>query len=139
MRTQWGRSRRDGLRGRHGDVYITRRKSLYDASSSNLLCDNLEGGRLKREGTYAYLWLTRVDVWQTPTQYCKAIILQLKTNKFLKKWFWDFPGGLWLRLHTSTAGEQVWSLVRELRFHRLNGTVKKEITKNKNNEEIKKI
>ena len=32
------------------------------------------------EGTYVYLWLTRVDVWQKPTQCCKAIILQLKTN-----------------------------------------------------------
>ena len=24
----------------------------------------------------------RVDVWQKTTQYCKAIILQLKINKF---------------------------------------------------------
>ena len=24
------------------------------------------------------LWLMHVDVWQKPTQYCKAIILQLK-------------------------------------------------------------
>ena len=27
-----------------------------------------------------YLWLIHVDVWQKPTQYCKAIILQLKIN-----------------------------------------------------------
>ena len=40
--------------------------------------------RFKREGTYVYLWLIHVDVWQKPTQYCKAIILQLKINKFLK-------------------------------------------------------
>ena len=33
------------------------------------------GGRLT-EGTYVYLWLIHVDVWQEPTQYCKAIILQ---------------------------------------------------------------
>ena len=46
---------------------------------------SLEGGRFRREGTHAYLWLTRVDVWQTPTQYCKAIILQLKANTFFKK------------------------------------------------------
>ena len=26
-----------------------------------------------------------VDVWQKPIQYCKAIILQLKINKFTKK------------------------------------------------------
>ena len=52
-------------------------------------CDNLEGwggegdeGCFKREETYVYLWLTHVDVWQKPTQYCKAIILQLKINTF---------------------------------------------------------
>ena len=28
--------------------------------------------------TYIYLWLIHVDVWQKPTQYCKASILQLK-------------------------------------------------------------
>ena len=31
-----------------------------------------------------YLWLIHVVVWQKPTQYCKAIILQSKIN-FLKK------------------------------------------------------
>ena len=39
------------------------------------------GGRFKREGTYAYLWLMHIDVWQKPTQYCKAIVLQLKTKQ----------------------------------------------------------
>lgn len=34
---------------------------------------------------YVYLWLIHVDVWQKPTQYCKAIILQLKMNTFFKK------------------------------------------------------
>ena len=34
--------------------------------------------RFKREGTYAYLWLIHVDVWQKQSQYCKIIILQLK-------------------------------------------------------------
>ena len=38
------------------------------------------GGRFKREGIYVYLWPIHVDVWQKPTQYCKAIILQLKIN-----------------------------------------------------------
>ena len=49
------------------------------------LCINLEGwggretgGRFKREGTYVYLWLIHANVWQKPTQFCKAIILQLK-------------------------------------------------------------
>ena len=32
----------------------------------------------KREGTYVYLWLIHVDVWQKSTQYCKVIILRLK-------------------------------------------------------------
>ena len=56
-----------------------------------MLCDNLEGwdgwevrGRFQREeATCVYLWLTHVDVWQKPTRYCKAIILQL--NTFLEK------------------------------------------------------
>lgn len=38
------------------------------------------GGRFKREGTHIYLWLTHVDVWQRPTQYCEAIFLQLKIS-----------------------------------------------------------
>ena len=43
------------------------------------------GGRFRREGTYVYLWLIHVDVWQKPTQYCKSIIFQLKiNNNFLK-------------------------------------------------------
>ena len=37
-------------------------------------------GRFKGEGTYVYLWLDHVDVWLRPTQYYKAIILQLKIN-----------------------------------------------------------
>ena len=38
-----------------------------------------------REGTYVYLWLIYVDLWQKPTQYCKAIILQLKINSDKKE------------------------------------------------------
>ena len=29
-------------------------------------------------GIYVFLWLTLVIVWQTPTQHCKATILQQK-------------------------------------------------------------
>ena len=39
------------------------------------------GGRwgvFKREGTCVYLWVIHADVRQKPTQYCKAVILQLK-------------------------------------------------------------
>ena len=43
-------------------------------------------GRSRRRGhtyrTYTYLWLIHVDMWQKPSQYCKAIVLQLNINKF---------------------------------------------------------
>ena len=42
------------------------------------------GGRFKMEGTFVYLWLIHVDVWQKQTQYCKIIILQLKIIKLKK-------------------------------------------------------
>ena len=42
------------------------------------------GRRLKREETYVYLWLIHVDIQQKATQNYKAIILQLKINKFKK-------------------------------------------------------
>ena len=44
----------------------------------------------KKGVTYVYLWLTHIDVWQKPTQYCKAIILQLKINKFFFKGIYSF-------------------------------------------------
>ena len=57
-----------------------------------MLCGNLEGwfgwevgGRFEREGTYVYLWLIPVDVWQNPARCCKAIVLQLKRIKQIKK------------------------------------------------------
>ena len=72
---------------------------LYDTGNPRLvLCDTLEGwdgrkvavGRFKREGTYVYLWLNHTDVWQKPSQYCQAIILQLKIKqKFKKATVWD--------------------------------------------------
>ena len=40
-------------------------------------------GRFKRQGFYVYLWVIHVVVWQKQTQYYKAIILQLKINKFI--------------------------------------------------------
>ena len=43
-----------------------------------------------KQGIYVYLWLIHIDVWQKPTQYCKAIILQLKINKFLKNPFFFY-------------------------------------------------
>ena len=53
-------------------------------------------GRFKQEGIptvtsytcrgylHVYLRLTYVDVWQKPTQHCKAIVLQLKVKIFFK-------------------------------------------------------
>ena len=32
------------------------------------------GREFRREGKYIYPWLIHVDVWQRPTQYCKAIV-----------------------------------------------------------------
>ena len=44
-----------------------------------------EGGS-RGKGYMYILWLIHVDVWQKLTQYCKAIILQLKTiNLFTKR------------------------------------------------------
>ena len=47
------------------------------------------GGGFRREGTYFYLWVIHADVWQKPTQYCKAIILQLKKEKLLSDILYD--------------------------------------------------
>ena len=38
------------------------------------------GGRVKREGTFVYLWLIHVEVGQKTTKFCKAIILQFKSK-----------------------------------------------------------
>ena len=43
------------------------------------------GGRFKREETYVYLRLIHVGVWQKPTLFYKAIILQLKEKLKFKK------------------------------------------------------
>ena len=42
------------------------------------------GGMFKWEGSCIKLWLIHVDVWEKPTEFYKAIILQLK-NKFKTK------------------------------------------------------
>jgi len=62
---------------------------LYDAGSSNRCSVTPQkggtgwevGGRFQKEGLWVYLWLIHVDTWQKPTQYYKAITLQLKLNK----------------------------------------------------------
>ena len=42
-------------------------------------------GREMGGGTWVYLWLILVDVWQKTRKFCKAIILQLKTIFFKKR------------------------------------------------------
>ena len=46
--------------------------------------DNQEwemGGGFRRQGTYVYLWLIHVDVWQRLAQYCRAVVLLKKKKK----------------------------------------------------------
>ena len=77
--------------GKHTSPYEkldSRGNSLCDTGSSNWGSVTTYrggmgwevGGRFQREGIYVYLWLIHVDVWQKPTQHCKAITLQLKMH-----------------------------------------------------------
>ena len=57
--------------------------------AQTLLYDNLEGWgevgeRVKREGTYVYLWLIHADVWQKPTQCVKQLSFNRKKKKKTK-------------------------------------------------------
>ena len=64
----------------------------------------------KRKGTYVCLWLIHFYVWQKPTQYCKAIFLQL--NKFklgILKW-----------ADGTSGGPTVKTLCSKCRGHRFN-------------------
>ena len=84
------------------------------------------GGRFRSEEIYIYLWLIHVDVWQKPTQYCKAIILQL--NKFKKRisvnitWLQQVAKSLQKKEHSEKSW--IWSgfskvglnLIREMDF-----------------------
>ena len=38
--------------------------------------------KFKREGTYVYLRLIHIEVWEKPTQHCKVIIFRLKIGFF---------------------------------------------------------
>ena len=69
---------------------------LVEKEFSRELCDQErwggeEDGRevQKGGGTYVYLWLIHVDVWQQMPKFCKAVLLQLKNNhiKNVKKNF----------------------------------------------------
>ena len=47
---------------------IANGKLLYNTGISMQYCDNLEGWEVKREGTYVYLQLIHIVVWQKPRQ-----------------------------------------------------------------------
>ena len=54
-----------------------------------MLYDDLDGGmvgwdgrEVQEGGDICILWLVHVDIRQKPSQYCKAVILQLIINKF---------------------------------------------------------
>ena len=67
------------------------------------------GGGFKKEGTHVYLWLTHVDVWQKPSQYCKVIILQLKIK--LKKQVWSCSRKVYRSVQQKPMGNiQDWNL-----------------------------
>ena len=59
---------------------------MHETGCSGLVhWDDLEGWDGKGDGrggsgwgTHVHPWLTDVNVWQKPTQYCKVISLQLK-------------------------------------------------------------
>ena len=66
------------------------------------------GGRSKREGTYVYLWLIHADIWQKPTQYYKAIILQLKMKKNLSLQITNAREGVEKRELSYTVGGSIY-------------------------------
>ena len=56
--------------------------------------------RCKRNGTYVYpSGLIHAEVWQKPTQHCKAIILQLKISKSVNNKGWRRCGEKGMLLH----------------------------------------
>ena len=82
----------DDLREQHWNMYITiceiDRQSRSDAWDRALRASALGwswgmrwGGKLEGVsgwGTHVHPWLSHVNVWQKPLQYCKVISLQLK-------------------------------------------------------------
>ena len=56
--------------------------SSRGSSQPTLQADSLPAELPGKPQMYVDLLLIHVDIWQKPTQYYKAIILQLKINKF---------------------------------------------------------
>ena len=95
-----GRRGWEKLREQHCSIYIATCKIrqlvdiYYMMQGAQIWCSvTIQRGRgFKEEGTYIYLQLINVDIWQKPTQYCKAIILQLKIIILLKRLIWKVRG-----------------------------------------------
>ena len=65
------------------------------------------GGRFRREGIYVYLWLIHVEVWEKTTEFCKAIILQLKKKQHLPVFVVQSLSPVWLFATPWTAAHQI--------------------------------
>ena len=73
------------------------------------------GGGFKKERTHVYLWLTHVDVWQKPSQYCEVIILQLKI--ILKKKVWGCSRTVYRNVQQKAMGNiRDWNLGIQFRL-----------------------
>ena len=65
-------------------------------------------GTIRRAGTCVYLWLIHVDVWQKPTQHCKAMILQLKVNKLFLKYGYTMEYSLGTKRNEIASFSVMW-------------------------------
>ena len=73
------------------------------------------GGRcegFKRDRTHVSPWLIHCNVWQRPTQFCKAIILQLKKKKIRTLRNRQQSGGP-QGLGAGTGNAEMWQRSRE--------------------------
>ena len=68
-----------GIVGSYGSSVPSFLRNLHGGQTNLHFHQQCQMGMEMREGTYVYLWLTQV--WQKPTLYWKAIILQLKKSK----------------------------------------------------------
>ena len=62
-------------------VYNTGRSTQCSVTTQRGEMGREMGGGPRREGTYVYLWLIHLDVWQKPTQCCKTTIIKSYGNK----------------------------------------------------------
>ena len=65
-------------------------------------------GTIRRAGTCVHLWLIHADVWQKPTQHCKAMILQLKVNKLVLKYGYTMEYSLGTKRNEIASFSVMW-------------------------------